>query len=93
MCSLHTGFSSCRSAEVVVEEGVVAAVLIEVVEEEAGLVVVEVVALEGVEVAGLEVEEEVDEVDLTGSRTMVHQNMLSVRPIYYCLFHILASIQ
>lgn len=58
-----------------------AAVLIEVV--------VEVEASEEVEVADLEEEEvvdlveEVDEVDLTGSRTMAHRNMLSVRPIYF----------
>lgn len=51
---------SCHSAGVVVEEGVVAVVLTEVVVVEADLEGVEVVA----------------EVDLTDIKTMVHRNML-----------------
>ncbi len=54
---------SCHSAGVVVEEGVVAVVLTEVVVVEADLEGVEVVA----------------EVDLTDIKTLVHRNMLSVR--------------
>jgi len=82
MC--FTGSLSCHSAGVVVEEGVVAVVLTEVVVVEVDSEGVVEVDSEGVVEVDSEGVEEVEvEVDLTDIKTLVHRNMLSVSYIAF----------